>query len=640
VNYALHPANEVSNAGAFAFLLAGGDGGLVLVGALVLMGGAAAASLLYLHYTRRLRELDGLYKGVQDRLEVMAVAFNCQVGLLVTDKRAVVVRANEALCNLLGSNEKDLIGSDARQLKVKGLEHCFDDAVLAQLRAQGFWRGELQCRNALGKQVPCIVTLTAVRTERSGLRGFVGSFVDITEQKRTEAQIRHLAYFDPLTRLPNRRMFLERLHENIANGVRDGALGALVIIDLDQFKFLNDAHGHSVGDELLRLIAERLRHLCSDRIMAARLGGDEFVLMLTNLGPDAAPALTRALTLAQTVKETILSPFLLSSSAGFRGNSHQLRYSCSGSMGVALFALALEDGTEVLKRADLAMYQAKHAGRNTIRQYDPSVQKWVNHRLDLLSEMNMALAEGHFQLHYQIQVDHRSQPVGAECLLRWNHPVHGLVPPTEFIPLAEDSGAILSIGRWVLRSACETLRSWADHEAFRDLTLSVNVSPKQFIEADFIAHLSGILAQTGARADRLILEITEGTLLLNIAEVIDKMNALRRLGVRFSIDDFGTGYSSLSYLHRLPISELKIDRAFVQNMTDKEESYAIVSAIIALAGKLNFKVVSEGVETAIQKNRLQDLGSTIFQGFLISRPVDIDSFEKLAQSSPAPLTWH
>jgi EAL domain-containing protein (putative c-di-GMP-specific phosphodiesterase class I) len=374
--------------------------------------------------------------------------------------------------------------------------------------------------------------------------------------------------------------------------------------------------------------------------MAARLGGDEFVLMLTDLGPDAAPALTRALTLAQTVKETILSPFLLSSSAGFRGNSHQLRYSCSGSMGVALFALALEGGTEVLKRADLAMYQAKHAGRNTIRQYDPSVQKWVNHRLDLLSEMNMALAEGHFQLHYQIQVDHRSQPVGAECLLRWNHPVHGLVPPTEFIPLAEDSGAILSIGRWVLRSACETLRCWADQEAFRNLTLSVNVSPKQFIEADFIANLSGILEHTGARADRLILEITEGTLLLNIAEVIDKMNALRRLGVRFSIDDFGTGYSSLSYLHRLPISELKIDRAFVQNMTDKEESYAIVSAIIALAGKLNFKVVSEGVETAIQKNRLQDLGSNIFQGFLISRPVDIDSFEKLAQSSPAPLTWH
>ena len=295
---------------------------------------------------------------------------------------------------------------------------------------------------------------------------------------------------------------------------------------------------------------------------------------------------------------------------------------------MALFGAVEEKITEVLKRADMAMYQAKQDGRNAIRQYDPSTQMLLNQRTALISDLNLALSDTQFELFYQVQVDQHNQPLGAECLLRWNHPTRGQISPAVFIPLAEDCGAITFIGHWVIRSACETLARWKHLPQFRHLHLSVNVSPKQFIEYDFVSRLAAAVAEFDVDTRLLILELTEGAVLQDVDDVIKKMASLRDLGVRLSIDDFGTGYSSLAYLQRLPISEIKIDRSFVQGMSQDEESFAIVSAIIALADKLKFSVVAEGVETVEHQDRLRALGATTLQGFLISRPCAQTQFER------------
>lgn len=596
--------------------------GLVLLAAILLV-------TLYLYVSNRnLRRLTALYARAQEDLEIMAVAFNSQVGLIVTDRFTRIVRANDALCATLGYAETDLIGSDTVKLRGVNVDRGVMNHVWKQLHQQRQWRGELMCRHASGYDVPCMVTITSVRADRVGLSGFVGSFVDISAQKTTEAEIRQLAYFDQLTDLPNRRYFMERLESRLASRSALGTLGALLFIDLDHFKLLNDTHGHSVGDELLRLIAERLREMTTNGALAARLGGDEFVVMLAELGPDTEAATRSAMQFAQQVKEAILAPYHLNP-LGANGDAQQkLRYSCSGSIGVALFGEVEEKITEVLKRADMAMYQAKQDGRNAIRQYDPSTQTLLNQRTALVSDLNLALSDTQFELYYQVQVDQNNRPLGAECLLRWNHPTRGQISPSLFIPLAEDCGAIAYIGNWVIRAACETLARWKHMPQFRHLHLSVNVSPKQFVEYDFVPRLVAAVAEFDVDTRLLILELTEGAVLQDVDDVIDKMARLRELGVCLSIDDFGTGYSSLSYLQRLPISEIKIDRSFVQGMSKDEESSAIVGAIIALADKLKFSVVAEGVETVEQQERLRALGATTLQGFLISRPCQLAQFER------------
>jgi EAL domain-containing protein (putative c-di-GMP-specific phosphodiesterase class I) len=296
---------------------------------------------------------------------------------------------------------------------------------------------------------------------------------------------------------------------------------------------------------------------------------------------------------------------------------------------VALFGLEEEQVTEVLKRADIAMYQAKQAGRNAIRPYDPAAQIWLKERLALTVDLESALASRQFLLHYQLQTDANGQATGAECLLRWNHPVRGSIPPIEFIPAAEESGIIIALGDWVLETACETLAQWAHVPALEQLTLSVNVSPRQFIEASFVPRLQNILQQSGARPSRLVIEITESIALTNTAQVIEKMLLLRGMGLQFSIDDFGTGYSSLSYLHALPLSEIKIDRAFINDLLENTGSEAIVRAIIAMGDSLHLQVVSEGVETQAQMDKLITMGCKLLQGYWIARPMALADFERL-----------
>jgi len=607
--------------------------------ALVLLGLMAAGLLLVVYFWRsnaRLRELTQINQQAQSALEVAAAAFDSQVGLIVTDEFTRIRRANRAMLALLGYRDDELHGQMTTVLRGAAVADGSIRQIWQAVQARGRWQGELICRHRSGQDVPCMVTVTGLRGARGEPIGYVGSFTDITERKQAETSIRQLAYFDPLTQLPNRRMFLEALQQAMDEALRLGTLAAVMFIDLDFFKNLNDAHGHAVGDQLLLRIAQRLQLIIGPHDLAARLGGDEFVIMLPGLDTSEDTAMQQAMTMAQTIHQAILSPFELDTANLVSGVSQSLRYTCSGSIGVSLFGLTEESLTEVLKRADVAMYSAKQTGRNKIRPYDPAAQRAVNDAMSLSNDLNLALRDGQLHLLYQLQVDAHDHPVAAECLLRWVHPQRGAVSPAEFIPLAEESGAIIAMGDWVVRSACEALAAWAQQPALAQMTLSVNVSPRQFLELDFVQRIQRIVHDTGARAERLRLEVTEGIVMQDTPLVISRMQELCALGISFSIDDFGTGYSSLSYMQMLPLAEIKIDKTFISNLTTSERSAAIVKAVIALGHSMGITIVSEGVETQAQKVQLLALGSTLLQGYLIARPVSRAEIEQQVCTRAAP----
>jgi diguanylate cyclase (GGDEF)-like protein/PAS domain S-box-containing protein len=593
---------------------------------LFLMG--AGASIYLWIGNRKLLSLSLLYQEAQAGLKVTAAAFESQVGILVTDDLTRIVRANTAFTNMFGYAEPQLLGKSTSMLRSGVIEEGTLRQLWPVLLDKGHWQGELACRHQSGKVLICVVAITALRQNSDAVSGFVGSFLDISVQKQAENNARQLAFFDTLTELPNRRLFIERLQTEITQALRSRQFGALMFIDLDDFKVLNDTYGHTVGDQLLRLIAARLSRLAGKNALAARLGGDEFVVMLPGLGTVELDAQDQATTFAWQIRRSILDPYELSTYSSDALEGQFLHYNISGSIGVALFGAKDESVVEVLKRADVAMYQSKEAGKDTIRVYDPQVQGKLNERVALSTELNAALAKDELLLHYQLQSMANGTVVGAECLLRWRHPIRGMVSPVEFIALAEDSGAIIGIGEWVIRQACTTLARWALDERFASLSLSVNVSPRQFTDVDFVLRVEKILRESGANPRRLCLEITEGIVLQDADQVIEKMRRLRTLGLSFSIDDFGTGYSSLSYLQKLPLREVKIDKTFVDDLVTNTTSEAIVRAIIALAIGMKIDVLAEGVETEEQKVRLTALGCERMQGYLFARPMDLEAMER------------
>ena len=575
---------------------------------------------------RRLRELTKLYGKAQEGLEISAAAFDSQVGLIVTDEHTNILRVNSAFKDILGYEESDLLGKATLELRGQSVPVGTLRQLWHTLMSTGRWQGDLVCRHRSGHDLHCIVTITAISSDVTGRIGFVGSFVDVSKQKIAHAEIERLAFYDPLTDLPNRRLFMNQLTTELSGSVSKQHLGALLFIDLDHFKGLNDTHGHIVGDQLLRKIADRLRRIIGPHDMAARLGGDEFVVVLTQLNMDEARALAVGIAMGESVRACVQEPFSLNSEGEEDLDSQLLSYSCTASVGVSVFGLQHESISEVLKRADVAVYLAKQSGRDNVKQFDPREHQRLNDRHLLTIDLREAVAQDKLVVHYQLQVDSAGKPVGAECLLRWRHPVRGAVSPAEFIPLAEESGLIISIGEFVLLGACRTLTEWSKDDRFQGLSLSVNVSPRQFIDPHFENSLKNILRSTGARPDRLMLEITEGIVLSDAEYVIEKMRSLGLLGIRFSIDDFGTGYSSLSYLQRLPLSEVKIDKSFVNDMTFNPSSAAIVRSIILLGTNMNLDVVAEGVETITQNEMLVSMGCTRFQGYWISKPIELSAF--------------
>ena len=433
-------------------------------------------------------------------------------------------------------------------------------------------------------------------------------FRDISDRKATEAEIHRLAFYDKLTGLPNRQLLLDRMEHALALGRRTGRVGATLFIDLDNFKNINDTRGHDKGDTLLQLVADRLNDAVRSCDTVARFGGDEFVVLLEDLG---ASAEAQAHEISSKLLQAFHAPFEVA------GTQHYT----SASIGVALFGRETAGIEEILQRADLAMYQAKAAGRSAICFFDPGMQSRVSARAAMEADLRRALANQEFELHYQPLAGMTGELAGVEALVRWRHPERGVISPVEFIPVAEDTNMILPLGRWVLTEACRLLSRWANDQRTASLEMAVNVSAIQFHRPDFVEQVLAALSQTGARPDRLRLELTESLLLKDVEGTVGKMQRLRAAGVRFAVDDFGTGYSSLSYLHRLPISQLKIDRSFIWDASRGGHGAAIVRMIVALGKTLEMSVLAEGVETAEQLAFVTEEGCHYYQGYLFSKPL-------------------
>ncbi len=457
-----------------------------------------------------------------------------------------------------------------------------------------------------------------LRDAKGSIYALCGISTDLTPHRKIQAEVHQLAFYDPLTHLPNRRLLHDRLSVGLAAHLRNQHDGALLFIDLDNFKTLNDTHGHDVGDLLLQQIAQRLQEHIRNEDTLARLGGDEFVVMLQNLSTERDGAALQAEAVAHKIQHSLSLPYLLGT----------LRHEMSVSIGVTLFSDTNGSPEDALKLADMAMYQAKAEGRNTVCFFDTDMQDRVHKRAELEADLREGLAQSQFFLLFQPQVDAQGRMLGAEALLRWQHPTRGLVPPGVFIGVAETSGLILPLGLWVLQAACQQLVDWAQQPTTAQWTLAVNVSARQFKQPNFVNEVQAVLRQTGANPARLELELTESQLVDDIDSVIAKMSVLRAYGVNFSLDDFGTGYSSLSYLKRLPLYKLKIDQGFVRDLLTDANDAAIVKTVVALGQSLDLAVIAEGVETEAQREALAELGCKQFQGYWFSRPAPASELEQ------------
>ncbi len=569
-------------------------------------------------------------KRAEAELRIAAIAFESQEGMLITDADGTILRVNRAFTATTGYTAEETVGRTPRMLKSGRHDAAFYAAMWEDLTSAGTWQGEIWDRRKNGEVYPSWLTISAVRGQNGEVTHFVATHLDISQRKAAEDQLHKLAFYDPLTKLPNRRLLLDRLAHALAGSVRSRQQGAIMIIDLDNFKALNDTQGHDMGDRLLAEVTKRLQSSVRQGDTVARLGGDEFVVMLEDLEADGLVA-AQVEGVAEKILVALDHTYRFDLGTG-SGTPETIEYHCTASIGVTLFGATRENGDELLKQADLAMYQAKSAGRNTIRFFDPEMQASVTARVALEADLREAVHSGQFLLHYQPQLsgdDHR--PTGAEALVRWQHPLRGLVSPAEFIPLAEESGLILPLGHWVLATACAQLAAWSTRAEMAHLSIAVNVSAQQFRQADFVDQVLAALADTGADPHRLKLELTESLLVDNVEEIIAKMSALKARGVGFSLDDFGTGYSSLSYLKRLPLDQLKIDQSFVRDVLTDPNDAAIAKMIVALADSLGLAVIAEGVETEEQRSFLAASGCLAYQGYLFSKPLPLAAFEQFAQ---------
>lgn len=452
--------------------------------------------------------------------------------------------------------------------------------------------------------------------------GVLGMYYDITEKKVAEAEIHRLAYYDSLTKLPNRRLLQDRLKHAIAAAARSKQHGAMFFVDIDHFKALNDTRGHDVGDLLLIDVAQRLSEVVREQDTVARQGSDEFVVLVEELGATDSEAVARAEYLGEKLRAILNAPF----------NLNGYEYHCKTSIGVGLYD-AHNTADELFKHADIALYQAKEAGRDTLRLFNPAMQEAMNQRSLMEAALQKAIRLNQLELYYQPQMDAERRMVGVEALLRWQHPQRGLVLPDEFIPLAEDTGLILPIGSWVLETACAQIGVWEQDLRTCELQVAVNVSARQFFQPDFVTQVKRTLAASGINPAHLKLELTESLLLVDVKDTREKMLALKQLGVHFSMDDFGTGYSSLTYLAQLPLDQLKIDKSFVRNLPNESKDKTIARAIITMGLGLDMTVIAEGVESESQREFLEAQGCHEFQGYLFSRPLTIENLEKFLQQS-------
>ena len=530
--------------------------------------------------------------------------------LLYVNPAATAMLGAKSAQELIGRPILELVHPEFRQIVLARVKEQAEKGVAVPMMEEKFLKID---------GTPIDEEVQSRTIQYQGSRAFQVAIRDITAHKVAQERIQTLAFYDPLTALPNRRLLLDRLQQALAGNVRHQSQGALLMIDLDNFKDINDVLGHAQGDLVLQQVAKRLGACVRERDTVARVGADEFAVLLAKLDQNPLEAAMQAEVVGHKILDAIKQPYQFDDS----------EMSCTASIGITLFGEQHDDNVEALKRAEMAMYQAKAQGRNTLRFFDPKMQAIVASRVAMEASLREAIGKDQLVLHYQPQVTDKGQITGVEALLRWLDPKRGMVSPAEFIPVAEETGLIQPIGNWVIEIACKQLAQWASQPGMAHLTVAVNVSARQFHQRDFVDRVLLTLERTGANPHRLKLELTESLLVEDVEGVIVKMNALMARGVTFSLDDFGTGYSSLSYLQRLPLNQLKIDQGFVRDILINPNDAAIAKMVVALADSLGLTVIPEGVETQAQRDFLLSLGCHNFQGYLFSRPLPIDEFEAL-----------
>ncbi|MDP3267708.1 MAG: EAL domain-containing protein [Legionella sp.] len=558
-------------------------------------------------------------KSIEKQLKIATTAFEFQQGVIVTDANCIILQVNHAFTRITGYAAEDVIGQVPRLLNSGVQENTFYNDMWQSVTNTGSWEGEVFNRRKDGNVYTECSTITAVKDSHDVVINYVVTLTDICLGRDTLDEIKSFEFYDSLTQLPNRRLFLDRLNQALILSERSGLYGALLFLDLDQFKTLNDTLGHDIGDLLLEQVAMRLTISMREGDTLARIGGDEFAVLLQNLSEYAVDAAAQTKDVAEKMMATLCQNFQL--------DTYTYQSTCS--IGATLFNRNKLVSDQVLRQADIALYQSKKEGRNTFHFFDPKMQDAINIRADLEQQLRKAIEEQQFELYYQIQVDSLGTPIGAEALIRWIHPERGLIAPVSFISLAEETGQILAIGEWVLNQACLQLKAWQKLEATNEMVLAVNVSAFQFNQTNFVEQVLATVEHHKINPERLKLELTESMLINNIADIITKMEAINTAGIQFSLDDFGTGYSSLQYLKKLPLNQLKIDQSFVHDIVADSSDRAIVCAIINIAHSLDISVIAEGVETVEQRQYLLDNGCAHYQGYLFGKPLPIDEFESL-----------
>ncbi len=553
----------------------------------------------------------------QDDLRVAATAFNVQEAMMITDENRKILRVNKAFSDITGYSKEDVVGQDPKILSSGRQSREFYMDMWAELNEKGVWLGDVWNRRKSGQEYYERLSILAVKNRQGVVTHYVGAFFDITKSKKDEAEIRRLGFFDSLTGLANRRLVMNRLQHAIDSIQRTHQYAALLFIDMDRFKNLNDTKGHEFGDKLLVQVGERLNLAVREGDTVGRLGGDEFVVLFEGLDSCLDKAAHEVEVLAEKLKESLSEPYDLS---GFS-------YISTPSIGLALFSdshrLTVD---EILRKADSAMYQAKQSGGHAVRLFDPQLQMILENKRRMEADLKQALMLSQFELYYQPQVDQAGQILGAEALLRWRHPYKGWISPQEFIPVAEESGLIVPIGDWVVEQGCKVLASWQEDADLSALTLAVNISAEQLKQEDFVKTMVAYAKQYNTPVAKLKLELTESMLLHDIEDSTQKLNALTNLGFKFSADDFGTGYSSLLSVKNLPFQQIKIDQSFVESLLFDSKAEALTRSIISMSKALELNVIAEGVETLSQQQRLVVLGCYHFQGYLYSKPLPYSAF--------------
>ncbi len=580
------------------------------------------------HYLSRLALAHQLRQRIEEReqaraeAQIAAAAFQTHLGILITDPRGSILKVNDTFTRITGYSEAEIVGKNPRMFS-SGLHNAaFYRRLWKRVIKTGNWEGEIWSQRKNGELFPEWLTISVVFSADGTLTHYVATMSDISERKAAEQEIHQLAFYDPLTGLANRRLFMDRMGTAIKELHRYQRCGALLLVDIDNFKQINDTLGHHAGDQLLQGVARRMGQMLRDTDTLARLGADEFAVLIEGIDASIAETTQFAERIAHKLLVAMSKPILLAEES----------MTVSGSIGITLMVSNEHSVDDYLQQVDLALFQAKINGRHSVCFFDPSMQAALLTHVKLEADLRQAQANQQWQLYYQPQVNHHGTITGVEALLRWQHPERGMVSPDEFIPLLESTELINDVGEWVLEDACYQLAHWAQHPLLSALTISVNVSPLQFRDENFLHRVEGVFARTQAPLCRLKLEVTESLFVEARDDARDKMLALKAQGVRFSLDDFGTGFSSLAYLAQLPLDQLKIDQSFVQQVIESQANAAIVESTIALAKSLNLEVIAEGVETEAQQAWLLAHDCHAYQGNLFGRPITAEAIERLIAS--------